>query len=86
MSRPCREDAFNLGQLVQLYFEAHPERKAANDARNSTHGTAALWLGPSDIPDLVDWARGLKHITVAQGQFLITAARYMVNNVRNAQE
>ena len=88
MAQPHREatDHFDFGQLVQLYFEAHPEKQLRNDEMNRAHRTAALWLSPADIPGLVEWAKESKHISTEQGQFLMTTARRMENKYTNAQE
>ena len=85
MARPHREATNNLDRLVKLYFEAHPEKQARNNEINRAQGTDALWLTPSDIPTLVEWARKLKYISTAQGQFLMTTARRMENKYNNAK-
>jgi hypothetical protein len=87
MARPHRTavDSLELEELVKLYFEAHPEKKARNDPLNRAHGTEALWLTPSDIPGLVDWARKLEYINTEQGQCLMTMAQRMENQDRNAE-
>jgi hypothetical protein len=87
MARPGREahDPFDFGQLIQRYFEAHPEKQARNDAMNRAQRTEALWLTPSDIPDLVEWARALQYLSREQGQRLMTTARRMENRYHNAE-
>ena len=85
MARPHREATNNLDRLVKLYFEAHPEKQARNDAINRAQGTEALWVTPSDMPTLVEWARALQYISTEQGQFLMTTARRLENTYSNPQ-